>query len=237
MLAAAALVLPLASCAGGKTAGLDPDSPFGRLQAQILALEAAQQENGRLMGQALSQNAQMRGDVAAALDRNRELEQRLAALEARNALPAPAAAESPVEQSPEPAVSAPRRTPVAVRMPGDAPARPAPATVQRLTVNVRSGEGWQPLYANPEDRSRKVRVKRMSAGTPAQIRLAPTGAAETSRGPRPPMWDLPGAGAEKWLRIGCGEEISARADAADFEVLVREDREPDICAAKSAGIP
>lgn len=238
-LAATAFALPLASCGGGNTAAYDPNSPLGKLQVQVLALENAQQENQRLMGQALAQNAQMRDDVATALARNRELEQRLAALETRPAAPEPAVAAHPVAASPEEMTNGPRRIPVAVRMPenAQAPTRPTTGTVQRLTVNVRSGEAWQPLYSNTGERSRKVRVKRVSAGTAARIRLAPAGANETSGGPPQPTWSLPDAGAEKWLRIGCGQQIAAQTEDAAFEVLIRDDRTPDICPAKSAGVP
>jgi acyl-CoA dehydrogenase len=71
-----------------------------------------------------------------------------------------------------------------------------------------------------------------------QIRLAPAGTVETPGGSPQPTWDLPEAGAEKWLRIGCGQEISARAaDETEFAVLVREDPQPDSCPdVKSVGM-
>lgn len=237
-LVATALAPTLTACAGGQAFGMKQDNPPEKIQAQILALESAQRENERLMGQALGQNAQMRDDVATALTSNRALEQRVAVLEARvvrQSVPEPPVAERPAEKSPDAAIRAPRSTPVAIRMPGEAQAPSPPAEPERLTVSVTSAEAWKPLYTNREGYSQKVRVKRVSAGAPSRIRLAPVGVAETPDGPPQPTWDLSWAGAEKWLRIGCGQEISARADDAEFEVLVRQDREPQSCPATAAG--
>jgi regulator of replication initiation timing len=226
---AAVAAATLAACSGGMLGtrpAAGPEAP--NLQAQLFALEASQNENRRVMGQVLAQSAQLRDDLAIAVNEGRALQQRVDTLERRLAQ-----AQAQPQQAAEPMpASEPRRTPLAARMP-DSGARQEPL---RLSASVRAADGWQSLYANREDRSQKVRIRRASAGAPARIRLAATGAGEAPDGPPHPTWDLSGKGAEKWLRIGCGQEISARAeDEADFEVLVRADQQPDLCSRRSMG--
>jgi hypothetical protein len=116
-------------------------------------------------------------------------------------------------------------------------ARPSDGVLQRLNVHAASAQTWQTLYTNREGQSQKVRIRRQSGGPPARIRLALAGAVESETGPPHPKWDLNEADAEKWLRIGCGQEISARADNTDFEVLVRRDPKPEICDGGLPGAP
>jgi hypothetical protein len=228
---AAIAAATLVSCSGSPLDTRPSASPAATtLQSQILALEASLNENRRVMGQVLSQNAQMRDDLAIAVNEGRALQQRVDTLERRlNLASAPLQSQQAAEREPEPPPAAePRRAPDIA-----AEARREPL---RLDVSVRAAGGWQSLYANREDRSQKVRIRRASSGAPARIRLAPTGADESPDGPPQPTWELSGKGSEKWLRIGCGQEISARAeDGADFEVLVRADKEPDLCSARSMG--
>lgn len=76
------MLLPAVLAACGKS-GPTLETRVERLQAQVLALEAADQENARVLGHLIAQNAQMRTDLADAQARAQSLQDRIDAAERR----------------------------------------------------------------------------------------------------------------------------------------------------------
>lgn len=101
----------------------------------------------------------------------------------------------------------------------------------RFTATIAGGGSWQLIYANSSGYSQKVRIRRVTAPSPAQIRIQAVsrGAGSIlSPGATPASWDFSGAGAQRWQRLACGQEIVAQSEgvAVTFEVLVEADPLP-----------
>jgi hypothetical protein len=107
----------------------------------------------------------------------------------------------------------------------------------RFVVTIEPDHNWHVLYANSTGESQKVRVRKTqgagSSGLKVAIisRIGSEDAGGIVTGITPPSWDISGVGAQRWLRLGCGQELSGKAEdnSASFEVLVSRDINPVRC--------
>lgn len=107
----------------------------------------------------------------------------------------------------------------------------------RFTVTIDPSQHWQVLYANSTGESQKLRLRRTSGAGPVRVRIgeisriAEGDPGGISTGVAPPVWDITGTGSQRWLRLGCGQELSGQAETgpASLEILVSRDPNPVKC--------
>lgn len=112
----------------------------------------------------------------------------------------------------------------------------------KFRVSVPPDGIWRSLYANSTGQSQRMRIRRISQSGEAQVRIGeisriagavvqPGSDPGITTGVTPPSWDMSSEGAQRWQRIGCGQELSGRAATvmAQFEVLVTADPQPVRC--------
>lgn len=107
----------------------------------------------------------------------------------------------------------------------------------RFVVTIEPDQKWHVLYANSTGESQKVRVRKTQGEGASSIRvgvisrIASEDAGGIATGVTPPSWDMSGVGSQRWLRLGCGQELSVKAEdsSARFEILVSRDLNPVKC--------
>lgn len=107
----------------------------------------------------------------------------------------------------------------------------------RFDVAVEPDQKWHVLYANSTGESQRLRMRKAQGAGTSSVRvgvisrIADDAGGDIPTGVTPPPWDMSGVGSQRWLRLGCGQEVSGKAEGtpARFEILVTRDANPVKC--------